>query len=142
MFTGLVEGIGLILRIDKRGGSARLFIEAPFDLTDSKIGDSINVNGACLTITELKGSAFWADVSPETMERTHFKEIKGGEKVNLERALRIGGRLGGHLVMGHIDGVGIISSRKREGNSILMETEVPRIFLTIWLRKDLWRWMA
>ncbi|MBW1720611.1 MAG: riboflavin synthase [Deltaproteobacteria bacterium] len=117
MFTGIVEGIGQVREISRVGGDVRLIIQPPFPLSDSRVGDSIAVDGACLTLTELKGEMFSADVSMETLSRTTLGRLKPGDEVNLERALRLSDRLGGHLVLGHVDGVGKILERKPERRS-------------------------
>jgi riboflavin synthase len=105
MFTGIVESMGTVKRLARKGEDARLFIDTSMNLDDLKIGDSIAINGACLTVTEKTGSIFSADVSAETMARTNIKLLKSGEKVNLEKSLRMNSFLGGHLVLGHVDGM-------------------------------------
>lgn len=120
MFTGIIEGLGKISGIRSMGAGSRLAIAADFSLTDSKIGDSIAVNGACLTAVTISGSRFEVDVSPETLEKTTLKNIKIGERVNIERALRLSDRLDGHLVSGHIDGTGRIIHKTRQGNAIIV----------------------
>ena len=110
MFTGLIEEIGTIKRIIKGRNSYQFTINAQKVLDDSKIGDSICTNGACLTITQINHKDFTVDVMSETVMMTNFKELKTGSKVNLERAMRLSDRLGGHMVSGHIDGVGKIIS--------------------------------
>lgn len=107
MFTGLVEGLGRVKEISPVGGDISLTIEPLFDLSDDiRIGDSISVSGACLTITRIEKGIFSVDVSAETLSRSTVGHIKKGDVVNLERALRFTDRLGGHLVSGHVDGVG------------------------------------
>ncbi len=109
MFTGIIEAIGSIRALTPKGGDVRVYVETgKLDLADVKLGDSIAVNGVCLTAVELPGDGFWADVSRETLARTAFIDFKAGSKVNLEKALTPTSRLGGHLVSGHIDGVGEI----------------------------------
>jgi len=125
MFTGLIEGLGILERIRPKGGGLVLGIEAPFSLEDTRIGDSIAVNGACLTVVALKGQMFEVEVSPETLRRTTLGELKVGDRVNLERALRLGDRLGGHLVTGHVDGIGRIVSRETKGNFIFFRIWAP-----------------
>jgi len=124
MFTGIVEEIGTIARITRGADSSQIMIEAQEILADCKIGDSIAVNGTCLTVIAVDASSFVADVSPETFRRTNLGELKPGDKVNLERSLRLQDRLGGHLVLGHIDEVGIISRLQSEANATLMEVTV------------------
>ena len=104
MFTGLVEAVGRVRRIERRGPSAKLFVEAPFD--DLALGDSVAVSGACLTVTRLERDGFEADMSQETLRVTTLGRLSGGSKVNLERATKVGARMGGHMVLGHVDGVG------------------------------------
>ncbi len=116
MFTGIVEEVGKVLRI----GNGQLVIGAEKVLADVHLGDSISVNGICLTVTDFDDSCFKADVMPETLRRTSLEELSRGSPVNLERALTLSGRLGGHIVSGHIDGVGKILSFREEKNAILM----------------------
>jgi len=108
MFTGLVEGIGKVKAINRVGEDMRLTVAPLFDMTDNRTGDSISVNGVCLTVTEIKEGAFTVDVSGETLSRSTLGELRMGDEVNLERAVRLSDRLGGHLVSGHVDGVGKI----------------------------------
>ncbi len=120
MFTGIIEAIGSIASIERKGNDARIFIRTgKLDLSDVKLGDSIAVNGVCLTAVELPDEeGFWADVSGETLTRTRFADIKQGSRVNLEKALTPNTRLGGHLVSGHVDGVGEIIERGPVGRSV------------------------
>ncbi|NOZ37823.1 MAG: riboflavin synthase [Gammaproteobacteria bacterium] len=119
MFTGIIEAIGSIAAIEPKGDDARILIRTgKLDLTDVKLGDSIAVNGVCLTAVELPGDSFWADVSGETLTRTRFADIKQGSRVNLEKALTPSTRLGGHLVSGHVDGLGEIVERSPAGRSV------------------------
>jgi riboflavin synthase len=106
-------------------GGQRLVVTADFSLEGARIGDSIAVNGACLTAVVISGRRFEVDVSPETVARTTFGRIKPGDRVNLERALRLSDRLDGHLVSGHIDGTGVLSGRTRAGNAEVLVFEVP-----------------
>ena len=117
MFTGIVEETGRVKSLT----AGRLTIEAQDVLQDVKLGDSIAVNGVCLTVTEYGSDFFTADVMPETVRCTSFAQLKRGSLVNLERALLPTTRMGGHLVSGHIDGVGTIKSFTDEGNAVLME---------------------
>ena len=117
MFTGIVEEVGRIKAI----GSGVLQVSASRVLEDVQLGDSIAVNGICLTVTEFNSGSFRADVMPETVRRTSLAELKIGSPVNLERALTLSSRLGGHMVSGHIDGVGRIVSLKDDKNAILMK---------------------
>jgi riboflavin synthase len=124
MFTGIVESMGTVKRLARKGEDARLFIDTSMNLDDLKIGDSIAINGVCLTVTEKTGSIFSADVSAETMARTTIKLLKSGEKVNLEKSLRMNSFLGGHLVLGHVDGMGKIQERITKANSIQFGVEI------------------
>jgi len=127
MFTGLIEEMGTVESIKRRAGSMELTISGKKVIEDLKEGDSISVNGVCLTVTsyELRVTSFKVDVSPETLRKTNLGELKIREKVNLERALKMGERLGGHFVTGHIDGVGIIKKKIKEGDTFLFEIEAP-----------------
>ncbi|AHF09888.1 MULTISPECIES: riboflavin synthase [Dehalobacter] len=110
MFTGIIEELGIIKSLDLLKDSARLTIEASFVLKGSQIGDSIAVNGVCLTATAIGSGSFSVDVMYETLQRTNLQELKQHTKVNLERALQLQSRLGGHLVSGHVDGIGKITA--------------------------------
>ncbi|MDO9108012.1 MAG: riboflavin synthase, partial [Coriobacteriia bacterium] len=113
MFTGLIESEGIITRIERASGGIRLEVYAPEFGRDMAIGDSIAVDGACLTVIKFIRGAFIADVSEETLNRTTLGEMRQGNKVNLERALRLSDRLGGHMVSGHIDGVARLVMRQQ-----------------------------
>ena len=125
MFTGLVEGVGRIKRFVSDGKGALIEVSCPFALEDASPGDSIAVDGACLTVEELDRKSFTARLSPETLSRTTFKYKKIGDPVNLERALRLGDRLGGHLVSGHVDGVGKILEIQNFGEFFRFKIEIP-----------------
>ena len=111
MFTGIVEELGEVVSVEHLGGAARITVRGPQVTSDARPGDSIAVNGTCLTVTGLDGSDFTADVMAETLHRTGLGDLAPGSPVNLERSLRVGDRLGGHLVQGHVDGVGTVTSR-------------------------------
>lgn len=117
LFTGIIEEVGQVERI----GGGVIAIKASRVLEDVQLGDSIAVNGVCLTVTRFDNSSFQADVMPETIRRTSLAELKNGSPVNLERALTLKSRLGGHIVSGHIDGVGTIESLTEENNAVLMK---------------------
>lgn len=117
MFTGIVEEIGIVKAIIPGANSIKLSIKANKVLTDTKLGDSIAVNGVCLTVTFLANDYFVADVMPESMRKTNMGLLKIGEKVNLERALTLNSRLGGHIVSGHIDGIAKIIEIQKEDNA-------------------------
>ena len=120
MFTGIVEELGTIKNIQHKSQDVTLEIQASEVLTDAKVGDSIAVDGACLTIRSRTPETFAADISAETLRRTTLGERKVGEQVNLERSLRLSDRLGGHLVLGHVDEVATICAWKDEGDASLM----------------------
>lgn len=121
MFTGIIEEIGEIKAVQNGRQSARLTIKGNVVTKDSKVGDSIAVNGVCLTATSIEGNMFTADVMAETMRRTALSKLVSGSRVNLERAMAADGRFGGHIVSGHIDGTGTIRSMKREDNAVWVE---------------------
>jgi riboflavin synthase len=123
MFTGIVEEIGSISNIQKTGESYVLTIEARKVLEDIHLGDSIAVNGVCLTVTSFSGTRFKVDVMPETVKSSSLQTLKRGSNVNLERAMAAGGRFGGHFVSGHIDGTGVIKSKKPFENAVYYEIE-------------------
>lgn len=126
MFTGLIEGIGTIERITRMGSdSACIALKLPENMSDNKIGDSIAVNGVCLTITTIEGLSVSFDVSAETIGRTTLEGLKSGDGVNLERAMKLGDRLGGHLVQGHVDGIGKISRMTEAKSMITIGIDVP-----------------
>ena len=118
MFTGIIEEIGQIKHIAFGTKSSRLIISADKVLDDVKTGDSICTNGVCLTVSRYGSDYFEADVMAETMRRTNFRELKSGDKVNLERAMKMSDRFGGHIVSGHVDGTGVIVSMKKEDNAV------------------------
>lgn len=118
MFTGLIEEIGKVHSVIKSVNSAKIVISASKVLDGVKIGDSICTNGVCLTVTENSSNQFAVDVMAETMRRSNLCDLNSGDLVNLERALQVGDRLGGHIVSGHIDGTGTISELKPEDNAI------------------------
>ena len=126
MFTGIIEGIGTLLRLERRGRDMRMTIRPEFPFENPVIGESIAVDGVCLTLVQLCGTAFCVDVSIETLQRTTLGKKSPGAHVNLERALRIGDRLGGHLVLGHVDGMGTLVERSREGRSWRLVFQVPK----------------
>ena len=125
MFTGIIEGLGTISGISAAGQGKRLAINADFELNQTKIGDSISVSGACLTAVKIESRRFEVDVSPETLKTTTFGNAKMGDRVNLERAMRLSDRIDGHLVSGHIDGVGTVKHRQKTGNAVIVTITVP-----------------
>jgi len=126
MFTGIIEGLGTIRGIQPAGEGCKLAIDSDFALSGTKLGDSIAVNGACLTAVALNGRNFTVDVSPETLVKTTFGAARVGDRVNLERALRLSDRLDGHLVSGHVDGMGTLSDRRQRSNAIIISIRVPK----------------
>lgn len=135
MFTGIVEEIGQIRRIISRGLSSELIIDAKNVLEGTKPGDSIAVNGVCLTVTSLFQDGFSADVMPETLRCTNLGKLFTGSQVNLERAVAADGRFGGHIVTGHVDGVGTIRSRHRDGNAVWLVIQTDSRLLNLIILK-------
>lgn len=134
MFSGIVEELGEVKKIVK-GAAPLISVEANKVLGDLKVGDSISVNGVCLTVVRRLKDTFEADVMPETLRRTDLGRLRVGEKVNLERPLKFGDRLGGHLVSGHIDGVGTIVRKIREKNAFLLKISSPAELLQYMVQK-------
>jgi riboflavin synthase len=126
MFTGIIENKGNVLKAEYRGQEKRLTLRIHMDLTDLKLGDSININGVCLTVAEKRGQTIELDLSLETLEKTILGELKEGDKVNFERALRLTDRLGGHIVTGHIDGIGVIIEKRRERDFFGLRIRIPQ----------------
>jgi riboflavin synthase len=124
MFTGIIEGAGTISQITRTGQSLRLSVDAAFELNRTKVGDSIAVNGACLTVVKINQRRFSVDVSAETLKITTFQDAKISDRVNLERALRLSDRIDGHLVSGHVDGTATIKSKKNIGNAVVISFEL------------------
>lgn len=125
MFTGLIESQGIITRVERKEGGALVEVYAPEFGRDMAIGDSVAVDGACLTVVKFIRGAFVADISSETLDRTTLGGVKQGTKVNLERAMRLSDRLGGHMVSGHVDGIGRLLLRHVAGNSTVYQFQVP-----------------
>lgn len=127
MFTGIIEEIGTITSSNLTGGSGELQVTADLIPAGSKLGDSIAVNGVCLTITRIAGHNVTFDVSAETLRRSNLGILKRGDQVNLERAMAADGRFGGHMVSGHIDATGTLNDRRQEGNAIIFTFNMPPI---------------
>ena len=126
MFTGIIQAIGNISKIDSNGPDSHIvFKVGKMKLDDVKIGDSISVNGVCLSITEKTKDSFSSDLSSETLSLTTFIEMRANSKVNLEKAMNFSSRVNGHLIAGHVDGVGVIKEMKNDGRSILILIEFP-----------------
>lgn len=135
MFTGIVEELGKIRNINMRGNSGQITIHADKVLEGTKIGDSISVNGICLTVTSLEKEGFTADIMAETVRRSNLNCIKKGDAVNLERAMSADGRFGGHIVSGHIDGTGKITGLKKEENAVWVTIETSEKVLQLIIEK-------
>ncbi|MGB0504428.1 MAG: riboflavin synthase [Thalassolituus sp.] len=126
MFTGIIEAVGQVVASQSKQGDIRLRINTgKMDLSDVKLGDSIATNGVCLTVVELPGDGFWADVSQESITHTNIMDWKSGKSVNLEQALTLATRLGGHMVTGHVDGLGTILSRSEDARSVRFKVKAP-----------------
>lgn len=123
LFTGIVEEMGKVQKLEEVDGSVELTVEASLVVEDAKLGDSIAVNGTCLTVTSFDANSFVVGLSPETLRKTSLGEVKAGSSVNLERSLKPDSRMGGHFVQGHVDGTGNIASFQEEGDSLWVEIE-------------------
>ena len=126
IFTGLIMEVGRVRRVERRADGAYLVFAARKVLEGTRIGDSIAINGVDLTVTEMSADHFTADASLETLRRTTLGNLRAGSRVNLERALGVGERLGGHMVQGHVDGTGELITARREGNAYRMRFRFPR----------------
>lgn len=135
MFTGIVEEAGTIKKLMISGNSGQIAVRANKVLEGTQIGDSIAVNGICLTVTSLQADGFTADVMAETVRRSSLSECRAGDEVNLERAMAANGRFGGHIVSGHIDGTGIITSYRREENAVWVTIETAPEILRLIVEK-------
>jgi riboflavin synthase len=135
MFTGIVEELGNVKALRRDAGAARLTISASTVLGGTALGDSICVNGVCLTVVEMNKSEFSADVAVETLKVTNLGELKTGAKVNMERALQLSARIGGHLVSGHVDAVGRIREKREEGNGWRIFFDAPENVLRYVIKK-------
>ena len=135
MFTGIVEETGSVSRVISGGQSGEIKINASAVLEGTKLGDSIAVNGVCLTVTGLFDNGFTADVMPETLRRSNLGLLNSGEKVNLERAMAADGRFGGHIVSGHIDGTGTIVSMRNEGNAVWVRINADAEIISLIVEK-------
>ena len=135
MFTGIIEGLGTIREIRSEGQGKRMAVNADFFLEQTRIGDSICVSGSCLTVVMIDAKRFTVDVSPETLARTTFGNAKIGDRVNLERALRLSDRIDGHLVSGHIDGIGTITLKQNIGNAVIVSFKVSEFISHYMIQK-------
>ena len=125
MFTGIVEEIGTVRALEERDGGVYLQVGASVVCDDLRLGDSVSVNGVCLTVTQYDVAAFTVGLAPETLRRTNLGDLRAGDGVNLERAVAAGGRMGGHYVQGHVDGTGEIVGARPEGDSLWMTFRAP-----------------
>ncbi|MBU8907877.1 riboflavin synthase [Desertibacillus haloalkaliphilus] len=125
MFTGIIEELGTIEKVNQSGDAIVMVIGAKTILDDVQLGDSISVNGVCLTVTSFTSSSFTVDIMPETVKHTSLRDLTRGSNVNLERAMAANGRFGGHFVSGHVDGVGEIVAKKEVDNAVYYEIRVP-----------------
>ncbi|MFY9269103.1 MAG: riboflavin synthase [Candidatus Manganitrophaceae bacterium] len=135
MFTGIIEEMGEVKEIVRQSGSIRLTVLAKTVREGLKTGESITINGVCTTVVAFGGNSFSVDLSPETARVTTLGGVKVGEPVNLERAMQLNDRIGGHLVSGHVEGVGVIRERHREENAIVLTIEAPPEVLKYCVKK-------
>ena len=135
MFTGLVAELGTVVALKPLKQSYNITVKAQKVLANLKIGDSVAVNGACLTVVNISGSEFTADVMPETVKLTNLRHLKSGDRVNLERTLRLCDGLDGHIVSGHVEGVGVIAAKKAEGIAEIVTIKTPQELLKYIIKK-------
>ena len=135
MFTGIVEELGKVKQVVSGSAWGQIEIAGQKVLEGTKLGDSIAVNGVCLTVTNLRSDSFTADVMAETMRRSNLGSLKKGDQVNLERAMAADGRFGGHMVSGHIDGTGVISQMKQEGNAVWVTVDTSEELMRLIVEK-------
>jgi riboflavin synthase len=135
MFTGIIEVLGRVEELCREGTSARLVVRAPELVADLRIGDSVAVNGVCLTVTECRDGRLGFDAVAETLEKTALGELQVGSEVNLERAMRAGGRLDGHIVQGHVDGTGTVRSLEQSGEDVRLTIDCEGEFAELLVEK-------
>jgi len=135
MFTGIVEHLAKVKGLSLKAGGAELLLDIGDAAENLKLGESIAINGACLTVKEVKGTVAGFDVSGETLTKTTLRKLRNAEKVNIERALRVGDRLGGHFVTGHVDGIGTIKEKKQSGDQCTMSFSVEKRFTDMMIEK-------
>lgn len=135
MFTGIIEEVGKITAVVRGQRSSQLWVQGTVIMDDLKLGDSVAVNGVCLTVSQLSGNKWMADVMSETLRRSNLGDLKGGSAVNLERAMPANGRFGGHMVAGHIDGTGHIIQITKDDNAIIFEIGAPQQILRYIIEK-------
>lgn len=125
MYTGIVEELGEVVGVERLADAARITVRGPLVISDASHGDSLNINGVCLTVTGTRDGTFTADVMAETLNRSSLGDLRPGSRVNLERPMRLDGRLGGHMVQGHVDGTGAIISRSPGSNWDVVRVSLP-----------------
>ncbi|HHT9138761.1 MAG TPA: riboflavin synthase [Candidatus Wunengus sp. YC60] len=135
MFTGIIEHLATVKKLSLKAGGAELFLDFLDFYKDLKLGESIAINGVCLTVKEVTGNVVSFDVSSETLSKTTLGKLRNAGKVNIERALRVGERLGGHFVTGHVDGVGTIKEKKQSADQCTMSFSVESIFTDMMIEK-------
>lgn len=135
MFTGIIEEVGQITAVVRGQRSSQLWVQGAVIMDDLKLGDSVAVNGVCLTVSQLSGNKWMADVMSETLRRSNLGDLKGGSAVNLERAMPANGRFGGHMVAGHIDGTGHIIQITKDDNAVIFEIEASQQILRYIIKK-------
>ena len=135
MFTGIIEYLATVKKISLKAGGAEIFLDIGDFGKDFKLGESIAINGVCLTVKEVKGTVAGFDVSSETLKKTTLGKLRNTEKVNIERALKVGDRLGGHFVTGHVDGIGIIKEKKQYADQCTMFFSVEKRFTDMMIEK-------
>jgi riboflavin synthase len=135
MFTGLIEDVGKVSGLDRMGAGARLHVSTGLPQNDIRLGDSIAVNGVCLTVVEMAAERLSFDVSPETLQRTTCRGLHTGSSVNLEQALRMGDRLGGHLVSGHVDCIAVVRERREISGNLFLSFRLPERFARYLIEK-------
>lgn len=135
MFTGLVAELGTVQKLARQGNSYHLTVSAKKIMANLKIGDSVAVNGACLTVVKMSGDGFTADVMPETVRLTNIGSLNAGDKVNLERTLRLCDGLDGHIVSGHVEGLGMIAAQRNDGIAVVVTIDTPQELLKYIIKK-------
>ena len=135
MFTGIIENLAIVKKLSLKAGGAELFLDVSGFEDDLKLGESIAINGVCLTVKEVSGKITSFDVSSETLKKTTLGKLRNAEKVNIERALRVGDRLGGHFVTGHVDGIGTIREKKQSADQCTMSFSVENTFTDMMIAK-------
>src|SRR3989338_9892790 len=135
MFTGIIENLAVIKKLSMKSGGAELLLDIGYLAENLKLGESIAINGACLTVKEIKGIVAGFDVSSETLKKTTLGKLRNAERVNIERALKVGDRLGGHFVTGHIDGTGTIKEKKQSADQCTMSFSVGKKFTNMMIEK-------